>query len=173
MKPTISVRTGVEAQNMMTDADRRAVVLRKFYEVRHSSERYWMPDDGSVTGEDEIITTNICRQLDEHGLIDWRASPRGRGGMGRITSHGIDVVEGSARTAIAISIDKRISISGSRHVQVGDGNTQDVRIDAERVVTAINQSDATVTEKEEAKTLFKTLMENPLLSKILGSFAGG
>jgi hypothetical protein len=100
----------------MTDADRRAVVLRKFYEARHSSEWYYMRDD-----EDALITMNICRQLDQNSLIEWKPHPGGSVGMGRITSHGVDVIEGNAQPAIAVSIDKRISISGSKHVQVGDG----------------------------------------------------
>jgi hypothetical protein len=156
----------------MTDADRRALVLNKLYSVRHSSEWYAMPDHQDIADEDRLITVNICRQLSQNGLIEWKRHPSGLMGMGQITSHGVDVIEGYAHSSIAISVDKRISISGSNHVQVGDGNTQDVRFDAEKVVTAINNSDATVTEKEEAKSLFRCVAENPILSKILGGLIG-
>jgi hypothetical protein len=170
MKPTIlGGEQGLKLKAVMTDADRRAIVLRKFYEVRHSHQWYRMPDDRNITKEDAFTTVNICTQLDQNGLIEWK--PYYEGGAGRIKSQGVDVIEGNAQPPIAISIDKRISISDSKHVQVGHGNTQDISFNAEKA--AINRSSATVTEKEEAKTLLKTLMENPILSKIFGSFLGG
>jgi len=173
MKPTIlGGEQGLKLRTMMTDVDRRAVVLRKFYEERHSSQWYRMPDDPNITDEDKFITFNICNQLDQNGLIEWQPYHEGVG-VGRIKSQGVDVIEGNAPPPIAISIDKRISISDSKHVQVGHGNTQDISFNAEKVVAAINRSSATVTEKEEAKTLLKTLMENPILSKIFGSFLSG
>jgi hypothetical protein len=93
-------------------------------------------------------------------------------GMGRITNLGVDVIEGNIKAPIAISIDRSISVSGSNLVQIGDGNTQDIRINSDKIVAAINQSTATLGEKEDAKSLLQKILENPLLSKIFGMFTG-
>jgi hypothetical protein len=93
-------------------------------------------------------------------------------GMGRITNLGVDVVEGNTAAPIAISIDRSISVSGSTHVQIGDGNVQDLHMNADKIVGAINRSTATGAEKEEAKSLLARLLDNPILSRIVGLIVG-
>ena len=64
----------------------------------------------------------ISTQLSEHGLINWQAIETShiRTGMGRITASGVAVIEGRAKSPIAISIsDHRVQISNSSSVQVG------------------------------------------------------
>jgi hypothetical protein len=92
--------------------------------------------------------------------------------MAHITGRGVDVVEGSTTAPIAISIDRRISVSGSTHVQIGDGNVQDLHLNAEKIVAAINRATATEAQKEEAKSLLGRLLDNPIMSKIIGAFTG-
>jgi hypothetical protein len=93
-------------------------------------------------------------------------------GMGKITANGVDVIEGNVTAPIAISIDKLISISGSMGVQIGERNVQDIRLDAETITASIDQSGATVHEKEEAKSLWGRVLTNPLLAKIVGVAIG-
>jgi hypothetical protein len=157
------------------DADRRAVLLRKFYDARHTTEWAPLPVEPSASREDQIIAANICRQLAQSGLIEWN----GLGGdpaegNGRITSRGIDVVEGNATAPIAITIDSRqYSISDSQNVQIGKGNAQGVTLNAEKIVAAINSWTATAQEKEEAKSLLQSVLDNPLLKKAFEIFTTG
>jgi hypothetical protein len=93
--------------------------------------------------------------------------------MAHITGLGVDVVEGNVRSPIAITIDRRVTGSGSSHVQVGDGNVQDIHMTADKIVAAINSSTASEAEKEKAKSLLQRVLENPLLSTVTGWFGGG
>ena len=94
---------------------------------------------------DHIRLLNICEQLAEHGLLHWR-SLRGLtvdGGMGNISASGVDVVEGTARAPIAITLHT-ISVIQSSNVQIGDSNTQDVNVrietgDLTRLVTDLTK----------------------------------
>jgi hypothetical protein len=157
------------------DSDRRAVLLQKFYDVRHVKDgRTRMPVDPSASQEERGIAYNICRQLAESGLIEWKGflGPE-VDGAGRITSQGIDVIEGNARPPIAITIDSRqYSVHGSSNVQIGEGNAQDITIRAEKVIAAINDSQATAEEKEHAKSVVQSILASPVLAKILGVFTG-
>jgi hypothetical protein len=155
---------------LVKDADRRAVILRKFYDERHIRSWVGFPAEPNASQEDKLITANICYQLYESGLIEWRTPSSDRRpmrglpeGMGRITNLGVDVIEGNTKAPIAISIDRSISVSGSTLVQIGDRNTQDIRVNADKIVAAINQSTATLTEKEDAKSLLQKILLNPLL----------
>jgi hypothetical protein len=166
----------VGGQNMVAplkDADRRAVILRKFYDERHIRSWVGFPVDPNVSPEERLIIANICCQLHDGGLIEWKTPARGLPeGMGRITNLGVDVVEGNTSAPIAISIDRRISVSGSTHVQIGDSNVQDLHLNAGKIVSAINQSTITASEKEEAKSLLRKLLDNTVLCKVLGSLVG-
>lgn len=72
-----------------------------------------------------MIEGNICDQLSQVGLVEWKGLIGNATGMAKITAHGIDVIEGTAKAPIAVSIDARhISISSSANVQVGDGNNR-------------------------------------------------
>lgn len=151
------------------DAELRAVALRRFYDERHIRSWIGLPIDPSASMQEKIVMANICEQLSESRMIEWKTPARGiPEGMGRITSLGVDVIEGNARSPIAISIDKRITIHGSSHIQIGEGNAQDIHFDAERLVASINGSSASVEEKEEAKGLLRAFLENPLIAKLLG-----
>jgi hypothetical protein len=154
----------------MKDADRRAVILRRFYDARFVG---WMdlPVDPNASQEDRTISAHICEQLQQHGLLEWNSIAR-PDGMGRITATGIDVIEKTAPSPIAISIDRRISVSGSMGVQIGDSNTQDIRLDAETIFAAVDRSSATPAEKQEAKGILQSVLANPLVSSIIGRMSG-
>lgn len=132
----------------MKDVDLRGIVLEKFYEVRNHEA--CMVNPLELPGLDliepnHVRLLNICEQLAEHGLLHWR-SLKGmttEGGMGKISARGVDVVEGTARAPIAITIHT-ISVSQSSNVQIGDSNTQDVKVciethDLARLVTDLTK----------------------------------
>jgi hypothetical protein len=156
---------------IIKDADRRAVILQKFYDVRHERNDWLeMPVEASASEGERRIVYNICRQLSESGLINWKVfSGPDFNGAGRITNLGVDVIEGNVKSPIAITIDGRqISVHGSSHVQIGDGNAQNITFTADKIVAAINSSQVPPGEKEKAKSIVQSILESPLLSKLLG-----
>jgi hypothetical protein len=106
------------------DSDWRARVLRALYDTRHQIDWRPMPTaDETLSSEETKILLNICRQLAEGGLIEWKSVAGGQFGMARITSQGIDVIEGNVASPIALTVDaRRISVTGSANVQIGDGD---------------------------------------------------
>jgi hypothetical protein len=157
------------------DSDRRAVILQKFYEARHVKGGFIsLPVDPSASEEERLIAANICRHLGESGLIEWKGflGPE-VDGAGRITSLGIDVVEGNTPAPIAITIDSRqYSVHGSSNVQIGEGNAQGITIRADKVIAAIDHSQATDEEKEKARSIVKSILASPFLTKIFGWVTG-
>jgi hypothetical protein len=84
-------------------------------------------------------------QLAEYGLIEWKPHLSRRTGTidffaGRIVTAGIEVIEGSREPPIAISVE----------------------MDFERLNRIVDSSDASQTEKETAKSIFKMLSENKI-----------
>jgi hypothetical protein len=109
----------------------RGLVLQSLYEIRHERGRLRVPDELAIPGMDMDnpnnlkMLGNIANQLAEKGLIEFRPviGPYNTGSAW-ITASGVDVVEGSSRSPIAVVIDQSINIHGSSHVQVGQGHTQ-------------------------------------------------
>jgi hypothetical protein len=60
----------------MKDSDRRAIVLQAFYDRRHTHAWTELPVDVSAPAAEKITVSNICAQLAEHGLVEWK-SPGG------------------------------------------------------------------------------------------------
>jgi hypothetical protein len=111
----------------MTDGDLRGVVLQKFYDLRNLPgmlNAVSLPELQAIE-PDQYRLHVICEQLREHGLIKGVSldSLNTFGSMGRITAHGVDVVEGTARAPITVTLhDHRISVRQSSNVQIGDSN---------------------------------------------------
>ncbi len=155
------------------DSDRRALVLQKFYDERHSNPFIPVPFDPSSPPEEQEITANICRQLEENGLIEWRSVLGTPMGSGRITSRGVDVIEGNTNSPIAITVDHRqFAIHNSSNVQIGEGNAQGITFSGQKIVAAINNSNASTAEKEKAKSAWQSVLDSSLLTKIIGYFTG-
>lgn len=112
----------------MKDGELRGIVLEKFYELRNQPTMINVPALPEIISlEPNVVRrVNICEQLGQNGLIHWTStnSMSTVGGMGKITARGVDVVEGTARAPITVTLhDHRISVSQSSHVQIGDSNT--------------------------------------------------
>jgi hypothetical protein len=161
----------------MTDGELRGVVLRKFYDVRHQQDWIGPPVDPSADRDERIRIFNICEQLAQSGLIEWRPIKPLSGdpvGMGKINAFGVDVIEGNLRPPIAITLhDRRISVTGSTNVQIGDANTQGVSIEISKLTAAVDHSTASEADKKEAKSLLEKISTNPLLIGIFKRFFSG
>jgi hypothetical protein len=96
------------------------------------------------------------------------------GGIGEITARGVDVIEGTAHSPIAITLyDHSVSVHESSHVQIGNSNTQNVTVHIGKLIAAVDHSNASEAEKKEAKSLLQKLAENPLVQSVWGYVFGG
>jgi hypothetical protein len=159
----------------MTDNDARGLVLRRLYELR--DEKEWLyPNDFGNLPLSPNQTTRILGQLVEHSLIHWKPHKSGRADgidtfRAKIGASGSDVLEGTAPAPLAINFDQSINIQGSQGVMIGgSGNVQNVNIDVEHMLTAIDRSTASQAEREKAKSIINQISESKLVRDVLASW---
>lgn len=165
----------------MNDKELRGIVLKRFYERRRENDRSLIVltenDFDETIGRNEVIS--ICGQLAEKGLIDsWQKNMQGGGpqyGHGRISAFGVDVIEGSATSPMAITIDqsRHITVSASQNVQIGDSNSMELAYVFNQLSQAIEESNGSETEKREAQSRLKAFLSHPLVAAIVGGLTGG
>jgi hypothetical protein len=163
----------------MMDSELRGIVLKRFYDRRiENSDSLIVLTEADFQGRfsfQELQRT--CQQLDEKQLIDkWRPNMRGVGpqvGVGRITAYGIDVVEGTAKPPLSVTLDQssHISVTSSQNVQIGNHNVQQFKGYIEQIIHAIDNYPSDEKQKAEAKSLLKKFLEHPLVTAIAGSLA--
>ena len=136
-----------------------------------------VPPPGGISPRDWL---RAVAQLSEYGLIDW--SPvEDKSGMGllsgfaRINDFGVKVLETGAASPIQISIDERRRNTGPLQEQEAStigATPQQMTTDAlEKVITAINQANASEQEKNELKSLLRKLLDSEAAVKVLGAGA--
>lgn len=156
----------------MKDTELRGIVLQAFYENRRTNG--FMPKPTDFTPElDMVDVLRISEQLNDHQLLDvkiQRTYDEGGHVYGRISAHGVDVVEGEATPEIKVHFvqNHTVNISGSTNVVVGDYNQQNVTQHLEGLVRAIEASGGTPAEKDDAKSRLKSFLEHPLLAAVVG-----
>jgi hypothetical protein len=155
----------------MKDTDLRGIILQKFYDERRTDG--FIPKSSDFNPElDNADILRISEQLKDHRLLDVKiARYLGGGGLviGRISAHGVDVVEGEVNPEIKVHfVQNTVNISGSSNVVVGDHNQQNVTHHIEGLIKAIDSSNATPADKAEAKSRLQTFLEHPLVSAIAG-----
>ena len=158
----------------MKDNDLRGLVLQKFYDVRHEPAGVLqLPNLAELAPGNEMQVANVCDQLAQNGLLEWKAlrSLGGSiGGIGKITARGVDVIEGTKKSSLAITMHHHnVTVTRSAHVQFGNGNVQVRDVTIDKLSAAIDHSILTEPEKAEAKTLLEKLTNSSLWS-ILNSF---
>jgi hypothetical protein len=96
----------------MTDAELRADLLSRFYELRHSNGGFVPVTDIFLSGTERVTSDaigGVCRQLREAGLIEWTVY-LGQGpiiGSARITGAGVDIVERRDATSIDVRFSSK------------------------------------------------------------------
>lgn len=164
----------------MKDNELRAIVLQKYYDLRDRGYFQWceveLNDQFPIQKWDDLA--RICDQLGEHGLVDWKPA-RGEagkavGGLGKITAFGVDVIEGTAKSPISISLhDNRqhIQVSASSNVQIGNANSQTFSVQIEHLYKAIENSNASDGAKTEARSALGEFLKHPAITAVLGGLA--
>lgn len=159
----------------MKDNDLRGEVLKVFYNTRSSHPQL---DFGALRTHvmaQPADVGRICDQLAEYDLIKWkpiRAMGQVTAGIASITAKGVDVVEGTREAPISVSFhDRSITISGSTNVQIGNANSIQATIDNTKIIEAIDRSNASPDQKDEAKSLWSKLTNNAAFAAIVGAVA--
>jgi len=116
-------------------------------------------------------------QLSEYRLIDWTPleDQTGMGllsGFAKINDFGVKVLEAGIASPIQISIDesRRTTLPRQQQAPIAASTPQQqVTTEAlEKVITAINQSDVSEEEKNEAKSLLRKLLGSKAAASVLG-----
>ncbi len=151
----------------MKDSELRGLVLRALYDRRKQN---LVSFKNLVPNVPDMEVSRILRQLEDSGLITWGFKDIGTGlGSGQITSYGTEIIEGEAAPPIAITmIDNSIKVTDSSGVQIGQGNVQNVTLDIEKLMVAIDHSNVSEAEKTEAKSLLRSALENSTVMEVLG-----
>ena len=157
----------------MKDQEARGIVLKRLYDIREAGQAAEL-DDFRDTNLPPAKVERMLEQLNQHGLIEWHPqqainSPsRYLAVMAKINAYGVDVVEGTAKSPIAINIDRSVNVHGSQGVQIGgSGNVQNVSLTLERLNNYIDSAGTSTHEKEEAKGLLRAALENPIVQKAI------
>ena len=156
----------------MNDNELRGKLLKELYDRRR--EPWTQIGLDHFNDPEAQETVRIAEQLSQYGLIEFKMLNRHLGGQARILAFGVDVIEGTTHAPISISIDgsQTINISNSSNIQVGDHNSQTINSGVQALIKTINESNASPSEKEEAKSLLKKLLEHPLVAAIAGGAIG-
>jgi hypothetical protein len=179
-RPTVNVvAEGAVKGEKMKDQEARGIVLKRLYDIREAKQPAELSnfDDTSLAPE---TVTRMLEQLAQKGLIEWHPHKGGINSptkylavMARISAFGVDVVEGGAKSPIAINIDASVNVHGSQGVQIGgSGNVQNVSLTLERLNNYIDSAGATTQEKKDAKGLLSAAFENPLVQKAIQWLTG-
>lgn len=171
--------TTVSLEFGMKDSELRGTVLRRLYDLRRSGKQFLTASnpalDPSLTLQE---TLRVCEQLAQHGLVEAdlhrNLSTRDGGfdsGIVKITAQGVDVVEGNPSSDIKIEFmqTNNINVTNSSGVVIGDGNSQTITTQLEVLLREIDKSDATESQKADAKTLLRKLVESPAVGAVLGA----
>ena len=116
-------------------------------------------------------------QLAEYGLIDWKPTEdqSGRGlleGFASISEFGIKVVETGCEPPIRIAFDRITAAKPQQQVASASAAEQASVTEAmEKVIAAIEQADVSKREKNEARSLLRTLLTGRAAAKVLGAGA--
>jgi hypothetical protein len=167
----------------MKDSVVRGCLLQLLYERRGEGPLPFGQAEEAVAPPAGINRRDWLRavaQLSEYRLIDWvpLEDQSGMGllaGFAKINDLGVKVLEAGVAPPIPISIDKRRRTSVPRQEQApiaaSTPQQQAITEAMEKVITAINQADLSVEEKNEAKSLLRKLLGSKAAVSVLGAGA--
>src|SRR5438874_3475591 len=167
----------------MKDSVVRGCLLQLLYERRREGSipfghaEQAVPPPAGISGRDWL---RAVAQLSEYRLIDWTPveDQSGMGllsGFAKINDFGVKVLEAGVASPIRISFDESRGTTVPRQKQApiaASTPQQPLISDAlQKVITAINQADLSEKEKNEAKSLLRTLLSSKAAAKVLGAGA--
>jgi hypothetical protein len=147
----------------MRDSELRGIILEALYNQRGRDLVDFETELGKLPLPDGAMES-IVRQLEKKGLVERPFRPLSGLGKGRITVHGVEVVEGTTSPPLSILFQQHIMVRDSSDVQIATGNIQNVS-DIKETNTAIDHSQA---GQDAPKSFFEPISK--LLMRILKKF---
>jgi hypothetical protein len=167
----------------MKDSVVRGCLLQLLYERRSEGAIPFGLAEQAVSPPGGINRRDWLRavaQLSQYGLIEWlpREDQTGMGllsGFAKISDFGVKVLETGVESPIEISIgeSRRTSVPQDQAAPTGASTPEQEALTeaVEKVITAINQADASEEEKAEARSLLRKLLSSKAAEKVLGAGA--
>jgi hypothetical protein len=163
----------------MKDSVVRGCLLQLLYERRSEGSLPFGQGEQAVRPPGGINRRDWLRavaQLLEYRLIDWTPleDKSGMGllsGFARINERGVEVLEGRVEPPVSISIDKSRRTRVSKREQPSIAQQRAITEALEKVLTAIDQTDVSEQERNEAKSLLRKLLSGNAAAKVLGAGA--
>ncbi len=167
----------------MKDSVVRGCLLELLYERRSEGflpfgrTEQAIPPPGGISRRDWL---HALAQLSEYRLIDWTPLEDDSGmgllsGFARINDFGAQVLEAGVASPISISIDKsrRTVLRREQKAPIAASTSQQQAITEamEKVISAIDQADASEREKKQAKSLLLKLLSSKAAAKAFGDGA--
>jgi hypothetical protein len=166
----------------MKDSELRGRILQLLYDSRREVAGVplgFVSSAPVISGVDPFDVLRACEQLHQHNLIEWEKfhGEAGRDfGIATINAFGCDIIEGHTSPPIAINIDQsqQISVIGSQGVQIAGAlsNQQQTISDSfEKIISVIESSTLSATEKTEARSLIVRLLQSKAAIALFGGAA--
>lgn len=128
-------------------------------------------DDKLLAKEEDVVIQPLPNGTEQRFVV---TDVQFNSGMRGIKAHfSISIVkESKQQKEEKVATNTTFHINNS-HVQVGDGNIQNIVNSIEQLVEKIDNSKSTSEQKEEAKGLLKTFISNPTVAAVLGGAVSG
>lgn len=160
----------------MKDAEVRTAILRHLYKTRDDEPPDELEPEQVGLSVSKVRLTRVLFDLREHGLA--KGTDDSASGdlcllSPRITARGVDVVEGTERSPVAMTLDQSTtynvgSVAGTA-VQVGSGNTQNVYLHFQQLAQAIEAAPISDDQKRSMKNRILDLLSHPAAPFVIPS----
>jgi len=141
------------------------------YKTKFGESKMIFFDEKLSTKEGDILIQPLPNGTEERFVItdvEFNSGLRGKN-----AHYSISIVkESKQQKEKKVATNTTFHINNS-HVQVGDGNIQNIVNSFEQLVKEIDNSESTLEQKKEAKTLLKTFISNPTVAAVLGGAVSG
>jgi hypothetical protein len=161
----------------MTDYEDRIGILKRIDASPDIPPHEILGELKKLGFDDRVLKRHLIG-LEKDDLIDakFRFSSRSSDrplihAMISITSRGLDAIQNPQTFTPQVVMGNNVNIHNSQQVQVGDHNIQGITI--EKLNAAVDGSQATFNEKQEAKSLLAKLAGNKLVMAVLASVFTG
>jgi hypothetical protein len=149
----------------MRDDELRGAILQRFYDYRHRGILQLADILAAVHPAEPLLVARVSEQLAQAGLIEWKTSRSmaAVGGIGRITSVGVDVIEGHREPAIRLALhDRGVPGGASAPTPTAKGPSATKSDQVDKALAAIDMNGSPPAEKAAAKVLIRQLAADRL-----------
>lgn len=141
------------------------------YKTKFGSSEITVFDNKLVVKEGDVVIQPLPNGTEERFVI---TDTNFSSGLGPVSPYyTINIVkESKQQRKEKMAANTTFHINNS-NVQVGDGNVQNIVSSFEQLIEKIDSSTSTPQQKEDAKGMLKSLLNNPTVAAVLGGAVSG